>query len=60
MAELQKGIEKPKSAEESPLMLTDKMLEADFDEVFRQIPINDDTACGIGFIRGKFLQKYKC
>lgn len=48
--------EKGKSQEESPLIFTEKMLEADFDDVFRQYPLNDDTKCGYGFIRGKFMQ----
>jgi hypothetical protein len=39
-----------------PLVFTEKMLEADFDEVYRQYPLNEDTECGIGFIRGKCLQ----
>lgn len=44
------------TAEESPLMITDKMLEADFDEVYRNYPLNEDTTCGFGFLRGKCLQ----
>lgn len=43
-------------AEQSPLILTDKMLEADFDVIFREYPLSDDTTCGMGFIRGKWLQ----
>ena len=45
--------------EESPLMLdemSDKMLD-DIDELYKSIPLNDDTTCGVGFIRGKFMQK---
>lgn len=48
--------EKAKNPEESPLIFTEKMLEADFDEVYRQYPLNDDTSCGFGFVRGKWLQ----
>lgn len=47
---------KAKSPEELPLVFTEKLLEADFDEVFRQYPRSKDTSCGIGFIRGKCLQ----
>lgn len=40
-----------------PFEFTDKMLEDDFDEVYRNYPLNDDTSCGIGFLRGSLLQK---
>ncbi|CAO1324723.1 unnamed protein product [Diamesa tonsa] len=46
--------------EESPLMLedfSDKMLD-DIDELYKTIPLNDDTTCGVGFIRGRFMQKF--
>ena len=43
-------------SEQDPLIFTEKMLEADFDEVYRNYPLTDDTTCGIGFIRGKCLQ----
>jgi hypothetical protein len=42
--------------EAKPLIFTDKMLEADFDEVFRDYPLSEDTSCGIGFLRGKSMQ----
>jgi hypothetical protein len=45
-----------KTFEQDPLIFTDKMLEADFDEVYRNYPLNEDTQCGIGFIKGKCLQ----
>lgn len=45
-----------KNPEESPLVFTEKLLEADFDEVYRQYPLSEDTSCGIGFLRGKCLQ----
>lgn len=44
------------SLEQDPLIFTEKMLEADFDEVYRNYPLNDDTTCGFGFLRGKCLQ----
>ena len=45
-----------KVSETSPLVFTEKMLEADFDDVYRQYPLNDDTKCGYGLIRGKCMQ----
>lgn len=47
---------KGKVPEASPLIFTEKMLEADFDDVYRQYPLDDDTKCGFGFIRGKCMQ----
>jgi hypothetical protein len=35
----------------------EKMLVEDFDELFKNMPITDDTRCGIGFLNGRFLQK---
>lgn len=35
----------------------EKMLEEDFDELFKNIAVTDDTRCGIGFLHGKFLQR---
>lgn len=40
-----------------PFEFTDKILEDDFEEVYRNYPLNDDTSCGIGFLRGTWLQK---
>jgi hypothetical protein len=51
----QNGLEAPLL--NSPFDLSDKMLEAEFDEVYRNYPISDDTSCGLGFLRGKILQK---
>lgn len=42
--------------EEIPLIFTEKMLEADFDDVYRNYPLNEDTSCGFGFVKGKWLQ----
>lgn len=39
------------------LSLSDKMLEEEeFDKVFKNYPLTDDTTCGYGFIQGKCLQ----
>lgn len=37
----------------------EKMLpeHEDVDEVLKNMPITDDIRCGIGFIRGRLLQK---
>lgn len=45
-----------KNPEESPLVFTEKLLDADFDDVYRQYPLSEDTSCGIGYFRGKYLQ----
>lgn len=45
-----------KETEESPLVFTEKMLEGDFDDVFRQYPLTEDTQCGFGFLQGKCMQ----
>jgi len=37
--------------------LTDKMLDDDFEEAFKNYPLNDDTTCGFGRFRGSFLQR---
>lgn len=47
---------KAKSPEEKPLIFTEKMLDGDFDEIYRQYPLEDDSKCGYGFIQGKFMQ----
>lgn len=36
---------------------TDKMLEEDFDELYKKFPLSDDTRCGYGIFQGPFLQK---
>lgn len=37
---------------------SDKMLdEENFEEVYRRYPLTDDTMCGIGALRGRFIQK---
>lgn len=50
-------VENGKSKSEiAPLIFTEKLLEAEFDDVFRQYPLTEDTKCGFGFIQGKCLQ----
>ncbi len=34
----------------------EKMLEEDFESLYENMPVTDDTRCGIGFIHGRFLQ----
>jgi hypothetical protein len=56
--EVHKDVARPLISEEkSPFNLTDEMLNKDFEEVYRNYPFNDDTSCGIGFLRNSFLQK---
>lgn len=45
-----------KEREIEPLVFTEKLLDSDFDEVYRQYQITEDTTCGFGFFRGKWLQ----
>lgn len=55
MAEkLPKEGKKPKEVE--PLIFTEKLLDCDFDEVYNQYPLSEDTKCGIGFIHGQWMQ----
>lgn len=51
--------EKLKDQDHSPLIFNKNLSDADFDEVYRSYPLTEDTTCGIGFIRGKFLQMYE-
>lgn len=34
----------------------EKMLVEDFEKLYEDMPITDDTRCGVGFIHGRFLQ----
>lgn len=37
--------------------LGDDVLNGDFDVIFKNAPISRDAQCGIGSLRGRFLQK---
>lgn len=37
--------------------LNDETLNGDFDDIFRNAPLPKDSFCGIGPLRGRFLQK---
>lgn len=39
------------------LQASKNLIKSDFEEIFKATPINKDTQCGYGFIRGEFLQK---
>jgi hypothetical protein len=41
----------------SGLEINDKMLEDDFEKVYKNYPLNEDTTCGFCWFRGSFLQK---
>lgn len=49
--------EQPLMDKQHPVVFTDKMLEQDFDEIYKNYPLTEDTTCGIGFIKGRLLQK---
>lgn len=48
--------ENGKPKEVDPLIFTEKLLESDFDEVYKQYPLSEDTRCGIGLFRGEWMQ----
>jgi hypothetical protein len=37
--------------------LSDEKLNGDFDDIFKLMPVTDETSCGFGFVRGPTLQK---
>lgn len=37
--------------------LSDESLNGDFDEIFKHAPLPKESHCGIGSLRGRFLQK---
>lgn len=45
------------SIEETLSKLSDEKLLGDFDEIFKIVPVTNDTSCGIGICRGPTLQK---
>ncbi|XP_070501306.1 solute carrier organic anion transporter family member 74D-like [Chironomus tepperi] len=47
-----------KSSKKAKFEITDQMLEDDFEEVYKNYPLNEDTTCGFGFFRGSFLQMF--
>lgn len=49
--------DQPLVERKSKNVFTDKMLEEDFDDIYKNYPLTEDTTCGFGFIKGKFLQK---
>lgn len=34
-----------------------RLLTTDYEDMYKNTPITDDTACGYGFLRNSFLQK---
>jgi hypothetical protein len=49
---------KSRTIEEVLSKLSDDKLMGDFDEIFKIMPVTEETSCGIGFFRGPTLQKY--
>lgn len=45
------------SIENALRKLSDETLTGEFDEIYKLIPVTDETSCGIGFFRGRALQK---
>lgn len=37
--------------------LSDEKLNGDFDDIFKLMPVTDETSCGIGVVSGPTLQK---
>ena len=37
--------------------LSDEKLNGDFDDIFKLMPVTDETSCGVGSMRGSILQK---
>lgn len=45
------------SIEDALRKLSDEQLMGEFDDIYRDMPVTDDTACGWGFLRGPKTQK---
>jgi hypothetical protein len=45
------------SLEEYVAGLSDEALNGDFEEVFKRAPLTKDVICGVGPVRGRFLQR---
>lgn len=50
-------VEQPLMDKKSTFDFSDKLLEEDFEEIYRNYPLSEDTRCGIGIFRGPVLQK---
>ena len=58
-SELPNTIVKARSIEDALFKLSDENLMGEFDDIFKLMPVTDDTSCGVGrFFRGPTLQKY--
>lgn len=45
------------SIEDALRKISDEQLMGEFDDVYRSMPVTDDTSCGWGFLRGPNTQK---
>ena len=48
----------PRSIEDALGQLSNDKLMGDFDDIYKLMPVTQDTSCGISFLRGPILQKY--
>lgn len=49
---------KARTMEDALSELSDEKLTGDFDDIFKLMPVTDNTSCGgLGFLRGPTLQK---
>lgn len=46
-----------RSIEDALSKLSDEKLTGDFDDIFKLMPVTDETSCGVGFLRGPTLQR---
>lgn len=57
-SELSSEKSKGQSIEDTLRTLSDEKLMGEFDDIFKLMPVTDDTACGVGaLIRGRSLQR---
>jgi hypothetical protein len=47
----------PRTIESVLSKLSDEKLNGDFDDIFKLMPVTEETTCGMGFVRGPTLQK---
>jgi hypothetical protein len=48
---------KARTIEDALSRLSDEKLTGDFDEIFKLMPVTEDTSCGGGWLSGPLLQK---
>lgn len=48
---------KPRTIEDALSNVSDEKLMGDFDDIFKQMPVTDDTSCGYSILKGPTIQK---